>query len=1155
MLFLALLSLWMTIKRANGAQIQTGEEFAPCPERIVPLDVYFAVDSSDSVDSTEWGQQVEFLSKLIENGMGHPDDRVGVTQWSSGVSEVRYTFSDSVASIQQQVATMQRKDNGSTQTDLGLKHAFESMQLEPAAANNNGRKRYIILLTDGSPNGSNRPCHSPGDTSVVPAIKNAGIEIGVLAIGSWNAGYYLSCLVDDTDDIVIMNDFSSFDQYRDPTDGMMCVNPQVFTQNPTPVPTPVPTPQPTPLPTNAPTALPTPVPTHAPTAMPTTLTPTALPTDIHGCSKRHDPMDVYFAVDSSDSVDDAEWGQQRVFLSKLIKYGMTTPGDRAGVTQWSSDKGAGVGKLEYTYNDHLIAVQEGVATLARKDKGGTETDLGLLHALDAILAEPQVAGRKRMLMLLTDGSPNGGHGPCDYGQTYPGDLTVVEKFKQANIEIGVLAIGNTWQAKTKLSCLVEDPDNDIVVMDDFSTFDQYRDPTGGHMCIPPAVFTEMPTVAPTTAAPTALPTDIHGCSKRNDPMDIYFAVDSSDSVDDTEWDQQRVFLSKLIEHGMTTTGDRAGVTQWSSEKDGNNVGETMYTYGDDLADIQAGVATMARKDKGGTETDLGLLQALAAIEAEPQVAGRKRMLMLLTDGSPNSGHGPCDYGQTAPGDLTVVEKFKQANIEIGVLAIGNTWEAKKKLSCLVEDPDNDIVVMDDFSTFDQYRDPTGGHMCIPPHIFTEMPSVAPTRAPTVFECEERKTPLDAYFAVDGSSSIGDDEWNAQRNFLSQLIRYGMSNPADRVGVTAWAKKDQQMHAYDFSHGVANVQSDVLSLTRPDDWSSTHTASAILYTLSKMKDETFEQDHKRKLIVVTDGKPSSDAHEPCLNALNKETILKELNELKVSVSVIGIDNGGSTPINFAGKFSCLVEDPSTDITIMADFASFHTYRDPTGGFLCVDPAKLNEKATPAPTMCEPVYVEPKSLFMDECKNLSRKNCPKNPNCVKDGKRCLGRDAPTTWCPKIKSLSTCNALDRCVPLGGQCQPMLFEPKPAGHVDEAECKADFCTKHTWFGGEKACDYDFQRDGCGCKSLSADQCSSDPKCEVVNCSCQEKDICGSLSFSECSANKDCLVWNGGCEKKCEYGPNQGALPSNLVLAFDQRSGECYLQTTVDGGCGCGGN
>merc|ERR1719273_1040287 len=138
------------------------------------------------------------------------------------------------------------------------------------------------------------------------------------------------------------------------------------------------------------------------------------------------------------------------------------------------------------------------------------------------------------------------------------------------------------------------------VMDNFSTFDQYRDPTGGHMCIPPAVFTEMPTVAPTTAAPTALPTDIHGCSKRNDPMDIYFAVDSLQSVDNTEWGQQRVFLSKLIEFGMTTPGDRAGVTQWSS---GSNVGKIMYTYDNALADIQSGVATMVRKDQGGTDTD------------------------------------------------------------------------------------------------------------------------------------------------------------------------------------------------------------------------------------------------------------------------------------------------------------------------------------------------------------------------------------------------------------------------------------------------------------------------------------------------------------------------------------------------------------------------
>merc|ERR1719461_2169587 len=103
-------------------------------------------------------------------------------------------------------------------------------------------------------------------------------------------------------------------------------------------------------------------------------------------------------------------------------------------------------------------------------------------------------------------------------------------------------------------------------------------------------------------------------------------------------------------------------------------------------------------------------------------------MILVTDGEPDKGYGPCDDG-----DKTLGRKLRKNNIKFGVLAIDgvNKKDFRGRLGCLVDDPERDIVIMNNFYSFYEYRDPTGGDLCVDPGYFTPPdPTVAPSVSPS-----------------------------------------------------------------------------------------------------------------------------------------------------------------------------------------------------------------------------------------------------------------------------------------------------------------------------------------------------------------------------------------------------------------------------------------
>lgn len=217
-----------------------------------------------------------------------------------------------------------------------------------------------------------------------------------------------------------------------------------------------------------------------------------------------------------------------------------------------------------------------------------------------------------------------------------------------------------------------------------------------------------------------------GCGEpRESPLDVYYLVDASGSINPTEWQQQMVFLSKILEHGMIVDGDRAGIAQWTGRMDED------FQLSEDIESIKAGVMDMEQM-KGGTKTSLAIEYGINRLKKAGKKAGNQRLIMLLTDGVPDKNFGPCTDQKAK--NMNLQSKLAEEDIMFAVLAIGNK-DFKTALGCMVDDPEKNIVIMQDFDHFYEYRDPTGdnGVMCIDPNVFTEaeIPTMPPSVKPDV----------------------------------------------------------------------------------------------------------------------------------------------------------------------------------------------------------------------------------------------------------------------------------------------------------------------------------------------------------------------------------------------------------------------------------------
>lgn len=252
------------------------------------------------------------------------------------------------------------------------------------------------------------------------------------------------------------------------------------------------------------------------------------------------------------------------------------------------------------------------------------------------------------------------------------------------------------------------------------------------------------------------------CPPRTHPVDVYFAIDESGSITEKEWREMQVFMMKLIKKGMVHENDRVGIVTWDTKM------VRQFDFSNSLDEIVAKLEDpmgMPYTGKGDTHTYSMILKSMDEFNKETRNPDAKRHFILITDGLPDDGHDVCSYEKPTykPGTEKVIEKTQinvarrtkiikekaeEIDAEFSILAIDATNEKKdypynKALGCLVVDDKLDVtenekakamfeklVVMDNFFSFYQYRDVTGGGMCVNGETFSQ--SYAPTLSPSLY---------------------------------------------------------------------------------------------------------------------------------------------------------------------------------------------------------------------------------------------------------------------------------------------------------------------------------------------------------------------------------------------------------------------------------------
>jgi len=254
--------------------------------------------------------------------------------------------------------------------------------------------------------------------------------------------------------------------------------------------------------------------------------------------------------------------------------------------------------------------------------------------------------------------------------------------------------------------------------------------------------------------------------------------------------------------------------------------------------------------------------------------------------------------------------------------------------------------------------------------------------------EKRKEPLDVFFLVDGSSSIGKNgpnynetdrdpsEWPGQLRFIKQLVKNTLTVEGDRVGIYQFALDPNNFSKgrleYALGTSVDDIMDDVMDMEQLMGGTSTKEGIEEVVRLFKSAPGTFD-NRDRLLVILTDGEPTcrkdkvyEGCHNPCHNfagdALTETTDM--LDDEGIMTVVIGVNND-------AEALQCLVEDPEKNIVKISDFHSFDEYKDPTGdeNLLCVNPKELELNC------CRVAVTTPQLYNMHDklCRKLGRMQC--------------------------------------------------------------------------------------------------------------------------------------------------------------------------------------
>ncbi|XP_023560248.1 collagen alpha-5(VI) chain [Octodon degus] len=345
--------------------------------------------------------------------------------------------------------------------------------------------------------------------------------------------------------------------------------------------------------------------------------------------------------------------------------------------------------------------------------------------------------------------------------------------------------------------------------------------------------------------------------------DIYFLIDGSSSIQKTQFEEIKEFMSAVID--MFTIGPnkvRVGVVQYSNKVE---VEFALSLYNNAI-DLKKAVFNI-KQLQGGTLTGKALNFTLPLIKEGKKDRTSKVLcfLIVLTD------------GKSQDPVLEPAARLKAEQVIIHAIGIG---EANKTQLLQIAGKEDRVTFGQNFDSLKSIRNDVVHSIC------------------TEKGCEDMKA--DIMFLVDSSGSIGPANFEIMKTFMKDLLtKIEIGANQTQIGVvqfSSYNKEEFQLNQYFTTKEI----SDAIDRMSPID-STTLTGSALTFISQYFTHPKGARPQVRKfLILITDGEAQDDVRVPAI-------ALRDSGVIIFSVGVFGANRTQLEEISGGGSLVFHVEN--------------------------------------------------------------------------------------------------------------------------------------------------------------------------------------------------------------------------------------------------------
>lgn len=177
---------------------------------------------------------------------------------------------------------------------------------------------------------------------------------------------------------------------------------------------------------------------------------------------------------------------------------------------------------------------------------------------------------------------------------------------------------------------------------------------------------------------------------------------------------------------------------------------------------------------------------------------------------------------------------------------------------------------------------------------------------------------DIIFVMDSSGSLGSSGYAAQKAFMIDIVQNYGGDPLHptRFGVVEFSNGAYDRYNFNDDQSVSAITNAINNLSLLN--SVTNKRTGIDLAIDMFVNDTFDPTSPKTMVLITDGVPYPSTYNPC-NAPSQKT---ELDGNDIQLQIVGSGNFNASQ---ASQLSCLVDDPSTQISSLSAFSDYGLFQ--------------------------------------------------------------------------------------------------------------------------------------------------------------------------------------------------------------------------------------